>query len=236
MFDSLNPMTTKTQTESGNALIYVLIAIALFAALNFALSRQSDTSEAGSMPAERAELYATQLISYAGQVKSVLDQMMFTGTDVDEMDFMLPNEDATFNDPPYIHKIYHPEGGGLNPGVLPVEVIDQDNTNPPAGWYLGSFNDVEWSRSTNNDVILTAHQISRQVCANINKKITGSSTIPVFDAALRLSLIDDRFYSGGANAALDTGTACAACDEFLSLCVQDSSTNFYSFYSIVVNN
>ena len=83
-------MKTNKEQESGNALIYVLIAIALFAALSFTLARQSDTGEAGTLSDERAELYATQIISYAAQTKSALDQMLFIGTDIDDLDFIAP--------------------------------------------------------------------------------------------------------------------------------------------------
>ena len=77
--------------ERGNALVYVLIAIALFAALSFTLGRQTDTSEAGALSEQKAELYATQLISYAAQVRSAVDQMLFTAaSDIDDLDFAAP--------------------------------------------------------------------------------------------------------------------------------------------------
>ena len=57
--------------ERGNAMIYVLIAIALFAALSFTLARQGDDGEASDMSDARAELYATDMISYAAQAKAV---------------------------------------------------------------------------------------------------------------------------------------------------------------------
>ena len=60
-------------------MIYVLIAVALFAALSMTLGRQSDTNEGDTLNDSQAELFATQLIDYAVQAKSVADQMTLIG-------------------------------------------------------------------------------------------------------------------------------------------------------------
>lgn len=226
-------MDRKRQKESGNALIYVLIAIALFAALTMTLGRQTDTSEASALSDEKAELLATQLINYAAQAKSVADQMIFTGTAsaVDDIDFTLPT-DAAFNTPPHINKIYHPEGGGLNPASLPAQAVEQNSTDPPAGWYLGRFNNVEWTKTTAEDIILTAHQINKKVCEKINEKVTGSTTIPVLGDGPKFYLIDDSLHTGS-NVNLDIGE-CSGCDPYFSICVTGDG-NHYSFYTIIAD-
>jgi len=228
--------TEERKSEAGNGLIYVLIAIALFAALSFTLGRQTDTSEAGSLSDEKAELYATQLISYAAQAKSAVDQMMFTSsTSIDELDFTQPT-DATFDTAPLIHKVYHPQGGGLVPGRLPAEAIQQIDTNPPAGWYLGRFNNVEWTATSDQDVILVAYQIDQKICELINEKINGSSVIPFLTTNMNVPLIDDSLYSGS-NVELTTGVGdvCPACNNMGSLCVSNSTVNAFSFYTILAD-
>lgn len=236
--------------ERGNALIYVLIAIALFAALSFTMSRQTDSGEAGTLPDERAELYATQIINYAVQAKSTVDQMIFTGTDMNDLDFMLPT-DAAFNTPPDINKIYHPAGGGLNPARLPDDAVEQASNNPVPGWYMGRFNNIEWTalgpgniegpggtEAPYEEVILVAYQIKPEICAKINEKINGSTAIPTLDADTRDVLVDDSFYSGGANVELTTelaGSICPECSNMTSLCVENQSQNIYSFYTILAD-
>lgn len=241
------------QKESGNALVYVLIAIALFAALGFTLNRQTDESEAGALNDERAEIYATQLISYAVQARSVVDQMIFSGTRADEIDFTLPNE-GTFNSGTQADKarrIYHPEGGGLNAGRIPEGAIDQNVTDPVAGWYLGRFNNVDWTplgpgntegvggtEAPYEEIILTAYQISRPVCEKINEKLTGNATIPTMGDSIKETLIDDRFYTG-TNVNLTTilpgSPVCAECNNRGSLCVESQAQNAYGFYSILAD-
>ncbi len=222
-------MKTKSEhiSSSGNALLYVLIAIALFGALSFTISRQSRNSESGTLDEAKVELYATQILSYARQVQSVIDQMTITGSSMSEFDFVRPGE-AGFATAPHIHKVYHPQGGGLSPANLPAGTT-QDNAEQTPGWYLGVFNTVEWTDSTGTDMILTAHNLSAAICASINNKITGSSTIP--------ALVGD-----GEDYLLDTSTnnnltisACGACEGYMSLCVQNAAGTSYSFYNVIAD-
>lgn len=224
------------RAEHGNALIYVLIAVALFAALSFTLGRQTDSDEVGSLDDGRAELFATQLISYAAQSASVIDQMLITGSEIDDLDFTLPTA-AGFNTAPHIHKVYHPAGGGLNPGRIPEAATTNAITDPAAGWYLGRFNNVEWTPSASHDVVLVAYQIAEPICAKINEHITGSTAIPVMTDSIRETMIDDALYTGS-NIDLTTdnaGDICPDCDRVPSLCVQNQATSAYGFYSILAD-
>ena len=224
--------------ECGNALVYVLIAIVLFAALSFTLSRQTDTGEAGELSDTRAELYATQLISYAAQAKSAVDQMIFTGANIDDLDFIDPS-DPTFNSGTQkdrSNRVFHPEGGGLVKGRLPDDALAQISSNPVAGWYIGRFNNVEWTPTTADDVILTAYQIDKAICEKINEKITGSTNIPALGSDMNTVLVDDVFYSG-TNADLTTdptgSPVCGDCHQMRSLCVQNAGQSAYSFYTVI---
>jgi len=219
--------------ERGNALIYVLIAIALFAALSFTLSRQSgDSGGQSHLSEEKAELYASQLISYAAQAKNAVEQLLFEGSTVDELDFVLPS-DAAFETGSDIRKVFHPGGAGLSPGTIPEQLVSQVDTNPPAGWYMGMFNNVEWTESSAQDVILTAHQISRTACEQINEKVTGNTTIPATNVTLNLILIDDSKHTG-TNQPFNIAN-CGACEDMPALCISNAGGTKFSFYSILVD-
>lgn len=223
-------MKTKREqiSTSGNILFYVLIAIVLFGALSFTLSRQSRNSSSDVLDEAKIELYSTQIITYSRQVQSVVDQMIISGSDIDDLNFVQPGESG-FNSGVHIHKVYHPEGGGLLPTTLPNEVIAQVDTNPVAGWYLGRFNNVEWTDSTNDDVILTAYQIERSICESINKKITGSTAIPALSGEMNDHLLDTATNNDF------TASVCAACEGYMSLCVQNSTRLAFSFYTVVAD-
>ncbi len=214
--------------QSGNALIYVLIAIALFAALGFTLARQNQNSNTNEIDAAKADLYALEIITYATQAKSVIDQMSFTGSEIDDLIFTLPSE-ASFNNAPLIHKVFHPQGGGLTPDNIPAKAINEINHVEVAGWYLSKFNNVEWTDSASTDVILTAYQIAKPVCEAINEKITGLKTIPALTNDMSNHLIDT-----ATNNDLDIAT-CAACEGYMSLCVSNPTVTAFSFYTVVAD-
>ncbi len=215
-------------SQSGNVLVYVLIAIVLFAALGFTLSRQTQNSSTKEIDSAKADILAMDMLSYSVQTKSVIDQMIFTGSNIAGLVFTLPSE-AGFGTSPHIHKIFHPEGGGLSLANLPSKATAQVSTPPDAGWYLGRFNNVEWSKGSGTDVILTAHQIAKPVCESINKNVTGSITIPALTGSLSTYLVDT-----GTNNDL-TAAVCAACDGYMSLCVSNNAADTYSFYSVLVD-
>lgn len=221
--------------QRGNALIYVLIAIALFAALSITLGRQSDTSESASISDDKAELYATQLISTPAQVKSALDQMIFSNTKINDFDFTMPNAAGFEVEPPKnILKVYHPQGGGITPATLPTEAVSQSTTDPVAGWYMGRFNNVDWTETSAQDVILVAFQINKKVCEKINMKITGTTTIPTMTDTIQNTMIPASFHTG-ANVDLITGAGqiCPECHNRSSLCVQEGGK--YGFYTVVAD-
>jgi len=223
----------KKSSERGNAMIYVLIAVALFAALNFTLSRNnSDNGEAQDLDDGKTELYIGQLISYAAQAKMAVDQLLFEGTRIDNLNFITPSDPA-FETGSDIFKVYHPGGAGLSPGNIPTELIAQTNNTPAAGWYMGRFNNIEWSQSTATDIILVAHQISKKACEKINKKITGNTSIPAMNVNLANILIDDSEHSGSN---IDWTTAnCPACADIPALCVSNAGATQFSFYNIIIN-
>jgi hypothetical protein len=222
--------------ERGNALIYVLIAIALFAALSMTLTRQTDSNEAQQLSEEKAELLATQLISTSAQMKSAIDQMLFSGSQINDLNFDLPHV-ATFDTGDVIHKVFHPQGGGITLPRLPEQAMAQTTTNPVPGWYMGRFNNIEWTASTGQDVILTAYQINAQVCGIINEKINGSRAIPALTSWMNIVLIDDALHSGS-NIELTTaspGDVCPNCHNMASLCVSNTAGDAYSFYTIIAD-
>jgi len=202
-------------------MIYVLIALALFGALTLTLSSQNEQADGQDISDEQAEFYATELIEYAASVKNVIDQMIAIGTDIDELDFINPTN-AAFNTPPHIHKVYHPQGGGLNY----VEDFPSDlQISGTSAWYRISSTNVEWTPTTESDVVLSAIRIPENVCRKINVKILGTSNIPALDDFL--------------SPYLTTGVTdfniinCPECEGYPSLCVVSNPVGNYGFYNII---
>ncbi len=212
----------------GNAMVYILIALALMGALTMVIMRQNNQSS-DDIDADRAELVASQMLTYTTAVKSAIDQMLMIGTPAASINFERPN-DTNFDTAPYTYKLYHPEGGGLGYSSPDPSMFSSGLSSPDAGWYTGRFNNIEWTPTTAQDIVLTAWGVNPQVCALLNKKITGSSTIPAL-AAARSRLVNVTYHST-ANAEF-VKADCNACEEKPSLCVSTDSGAVFVFYSII---
>lgn len=217
--------------QAGNAMIYVLIVVVLFAALSFVLSRNTGTSETDIIDEERVKVAASEIIQMSNQVKAGVDQLVFSGTAVADLQFC-KNGDICFTSSTY-HQVFHPEGGGIvMPKLAAHAILDQADNDPPPGWYLGSFNNVEWTPGAGNDVILAAHQIREDVCRRINEMLFNDpAPKPLVGVAIKNVLIDTDEHGDG-NADLDTGS-CPLCDGLVTACVSNAAGTMWSFYSVI---
>lgn len=213
-------------------MIYILIALALFGALTIVLSRQGDQADNQNMTDDMAEFETTQVLSFAQTAQSVVDQMLMSGSNADVLDFSRPNA-SSYDTAPYIHKVYHPEGGGLITREATSKIFTGTDNDPEPGWYMGRFNNVEWTPSAAADIILTAHQISDVVCRKINEKITGTDTIPAIAGTGNLAdyLIDDDEH-GGTNDDFEIAV-CPDCEGFAMMCVSNTAADMWDFYVII---
>ena len=225
-YDDVNKTVCR---QTGNAMIYVLIVIALFAALAYLLARQSGGQENSTLSSSQVEIDATQILQTALQVKQAVDAMTYSGSTIDSLDFKLPS-DTGYDSPPNGQKIFHPDGGGVILPRLPDDAVVAA-TDPPPGWYLGRFNNVEWTPTSATDVVMAAYNIAKPVCAKLNQKITGSAAIPVSTAPLRTVLVSSTRHS--ASNQDFTAAACSGCKGLSELCVQEPGGSGWSFYSLV---
>lgn len=212
------------RTQRGNAMVYVLIALALFGFLTVTLSRQNDGADGQDIDDEQAEIYALELIEYATTAQNVVDMMLSTGSTVDNLDFVNPTS-AGFNTGSHIHKVFHPQGGGLNY----QEKFDSNiETKTDSGWFVRNNSHVEWTPTLANDVVLSALRINKEICENINLKITGSKSIPILTGSL------GKLFDEASASPLDLdSTSCPDCDEYPSLCVENVAGLHYGFYTII---
>ena len=169
-----------------------------------------------------ATLYANELIEYVSNAQQAVDMMLSTGSETDELLLLNPSS-AGFNTAPHIHKLFHPQGGGLN---YQTSFNDKIQNGAGSAWIFKNDTNVEWTDSTANDVILSAYFIRREVCQEINRIITGNTTIPVTANA------HSNYFTSGGGTDFDA-TECAACDGFHTLCVENDSNDNYTYYTVI---
>ena len=166
----------KNKTEKGNAIIWILIAVALFAALGYAFSSTSRNSTITLTDTE-AKSYANQIIAYGNELKAAVKRMSLRGIDETEFSFAnaidIPNNPAGHNPNCTSDRcaVFNPQGGQLTPvffdGSAQVRVIGVDGVG-----------------TTEGELMLTIFGVDSNVCLKINQTLDVGTvgTLPATDS------------------------------------------------------
>ena len=164
--------------QSGNVLFLILIAVALFAALSYAVTQSSRGG--GNADSEQIALQATQAVQYANRLKVASMRMILNGTTTSDA-FNLTNiangraglifDRCTSGS----DCLFAPEGGGEDYMELPP--FDLTNRDWQVAESIANVN-VTGVGTTAPDDILYAQNISLEACQAINKGF-GLPTTPV---------------------------------------------------------
>ena len=108
-------------SESGNVLLYILIAVVLLSALTFAVS-QSNRGNVQQLSEDRARLLATEIVDYAEIISNAVAQLRLRGCSDTEISFENPIAAGYTNGTDTFCQIFHPDGGGIT-YVAPDEAL-----------------------------------------------------------------------------------------------------------------
>jgi len=193
------------QHEKGSAIIWILIAIALFAALNFAIT-QGSRSGGATISKEQAALAATEILDYGRAIKQAVQTLQINGCSDTEVSFE-NNVVAGYEHTPPARdecKVFHPAGGGLNYLEPEEEWMDGLATSQTAAHYGTWFTNAEITLSglgitgfgavcsggatddSCRELMTGVPFIKREICIAINKKIgwgTNDEGTPYKDGA-----------------------------------------------------
>ncbi len=204
----------------GNALVYVLVAVALMAALTYTISGENSGQQQNRIETSRLQLTATDFLKHVATAEMALYQMTQWGVDFDDIRFDLPG--TTPYNSNTAEQIFHPGGGGLQPFDTKPEYFDGNGTT---GWSFQGNVNIGWTPTAATDLIYTFINIDDQLCGEINNQLVEDRTIPTttidFTNTFTESTTDDPLIA----------TECTACENVKSLCVSDGTTN--AFYNII---
>jgi len=183
----------------GSALFIILIAVALFAALGYAIS-QSGRSGSGSISRETVQIEAARIISYAGQIRQAVDRMrLVNGCSDTNINFigMPPLWSANNPSSPADKSchVFDAAGGGV-----PIIRFKTDSFTTPvsAGWTsyfstfplgyatFNSYNQLNGIGTTSGvdtsgvDLVFQIFPLSTDTCKEINRQLglNGPSFAP----------------------------------------------------------
>lgn len=169
-------------TQKGNAIFLIIVAVALFAALSYAIINTSRTSTS-LLTDEEATAYANQIIAYGNEVKTAVRRMQLRG--VDDTEFSFENNIFTRNDGTLVStagdnpnctnqkcQIFNINGGGISANILSngatASAVNTATTSIKPGHWRENVGSVEGVGTPENELFYAAAWIDQKVCIKIN--------------------------------------------------------------------
>ena len=176
--------------ESGNVLFLILIAVALFAALAYAITHTSRSG--GDASREKTELLVSEIVQYAAQLEQGVRAIsVLENCSEENLSFHLSSNAALAA---YEHgtetdncRVFHPQGGDVFFDTPPINVNDGSGyffyggaCVPGLGLGVGN---CASDGSDNEELIMFLPNVTETVCQIINEKmnVTGRNVAPPQD-------------------------------------------------------
>jgi len=189
------------QTQKGNVLFLILIAVALFAALSYAVTQSSRSG--GDSGRETNILNSAQLAQYPNQIRTAVLRMIIDGRDITDVRFNAPADFDDLGTNEEARGVFHPEGGGAVFQNAPADFMRSGGVNTDGEWtYNMDFEVPEIGVSATgaggNDLIAFLPGVTEAVCQRINAEAGISAnvsdappTTADLSATYDLNMVDD---------------------------------------------
>lgn len=186
-------------SERGNAVIFILVAIALFAALAYTFTRSAQQGQ-GNLTAGQTKLAAMDIIAIGSKFQKAVERMQAKGCSESQISFYAPSSTGNYGPSGawlYNHSgnqdlvdpqcgVFMPEGGGMNPEdiILPESYYVQQ-TPPHVAFKFSGFSNksaVYGVGSSASELSYAASWLRPEICVEINKQLgVGNGVIfPLF--------------------------------------------------------
>ncbi len=167
--------STQLATESGNVIFIILIGVAMLAALTYAVSG-SIRGGTQDMSAEKARLYAAEILEYSSVISNAVAQLRLRGVTEAQLCFDDSNWTADYNHAGCLNndnKIFHFDGGGAIWQEIPVEALAPGVASQE--YTITGANAVNQIFTTEPEITIMATNLSDAVCAQMNRLLNLSS-------------------------------------------------------------
>lgn len=175
--------------QNGNVLFLILIAVALFAALSYAVTTSSRSGES-TISKDKAKLAASQINQYVSQLRQAINRLkVINGCSDTQISFSNPvRNDFDYTTPaPDRCKVFHPDGGGLSYLQPDSSWLASGYSHSFYGYYQftgkSHIQDVGTDNGLSNgdsaELLLVFPYINSEVCAAFNdlNKIDHGTTL-----------------------------------------------------------
>ncbi len=232
--------------QSGNALFLILIAVALFAALSYAVTQSGRGG--GSIDREQASLRAAQVVQYMGLVKNSVDKLgLVGGCDTSQLSFANDSDgDGNFYDTDddyhnstapndFSCHVFQTNGGGVTAAVPDSSILDSTHSAE------GDFGEYVFTRrlavngvgvQNSSDLSIVINYVTDAFCLEVNNQlgITNPSGAPPADVG---AFNSTNQFEGSFEDGVSTANPPGMEGELLG-CFQDSGMTRNTVYSVLV--
>jgi len=229
-------MKAENNSESGNIFFYILLAIALFAGLSYAVS-QGNRGNTSTMTDQQAKLAANEIIEYGQTVANAVQKLKLRGCSDTEISFEndvvagYENPNSPTDNSCHVFDI---NGGNLNFANPPEPFA---NTGP--NFFDGKYSFIhasEWAGNGNtcatsscSELMLLMSFLNESVCNEINS-LLGYNT-DIRDSDLGGSQFKGSYLYNNTIANESTGVNAAGAN---SACFFRTSDNTYTFAQVLI--
>lgn len=165
-----NPEAGSKKQERGNALFLILIAVALFAALAYAIT-QDGRSAGNGIGKETALVQAGQVVEQPAAVRQAVARMVITGTSINAITFDSGTE----------HSIFDTAGGGLSalppPPLACVPACTSWTYVPITSATSGSY--VYDVKTEATEALAYLPSLTQEICTQIQKGLGFANSTPL---------------------------------------------------------
>lgn len=224
--------------QDGNVLFLILIAVALFAALSYAVT-SSTRSSGGDAGSETNLISSAQITQYPSAVGTSIVRMVISGIGIEELRFNRPSEFDDLDSTGI--GVFHPQGGAATYNPVPADIMVDGNAGQ---WTFNAeleVPDIGLSGNDGNDIIAFLVGIKQAICRKINEEHGIGKVIPVLSADLSSDYTTRMYDDGSSDYVFPTGSdepditdGSGTFDGQPFGCFQNAGGGDYVYYHVVV--
>lgn len=214
-------------TERGNAVIFILLGIALFAALAYTFMRSAQTGQ-GNLTAGQTRLLAQKMINASLRVERATNKLLARGCSENELNFYDPQMPLSLNpDAPPDGRcdIFSAQGTGGS-----AEMFAEYTTDSGAANNL----QVHKTKTTEPDILYWYQGVSRQLCVEINRQlgIHNPAEVPQDTTLVAGVPFTGTFSTGAAESYNDEDVRIYNAP---AACVHITGVDIYAYYKLLLD-
>lgn len=218
----------KFLNEKGNALIWVLVAVAALALITrFVMQDETGQGPASRLDQAEISLEAAKVLQTAQLYTQTVRSMLQRGLNAEDLSFAVMDDT-----PPHGHKVFHPSGGGLrfyrHRNFAGHNTAAAPQTGVQGVGATNALNEIIYYDELQQDPATAA-----AICNAINKRLyTNPPHILSASEASNGPLSVQGGLTRETSSLIGTAGNCPACQNHAAMCVMGDSGQF-TFYSLV---